>query len=118
AVGVGREDAELRREEVHQAAPLARGAGVRVDADHAGAGAGFAEEGGRRHSCAGLRCRTDQVSAMANVTHARYGARSHAASVRILPKKAITTTIAIQRLSAPMAHARARRARGRPGTSG
>jgi len=43
-VRVGREDAELRREQLQQPAPLRRAAGVRMQADDARAGPGLAKE--------------------------------------------------------------------------
>ena len=50
AVRVGCEDAKARRKKLHQPAPLARAARVRVQADDAGAAAGVADEGqGRGH---------------------------------------------------------------------
>src|SRR5262245_10525833 len=44
-IGIGSEDAEPWREEIHQPAPLPRGARVRMDADDAGAGSCLAEKG-------------------------------------------------------------------------
>jgi hypothetical protein len=45
AVRIRRQDAKARRQQLHQAAPLARAAGVRMQADDARAAAGVADEG-------------------------------------------------------------------------
>jgi len=41
AIRVGRQHMAARRQQLHQAAPLARTAGIGVQAHHAGSGAGF-----------------------------------------------------------------------------